>query len=152
MKRTLIITISITILFIITITCVGVYFIHTPEYTLVKIIKDVNESGIDGLQSYLTEEAQKTVDMVSAITESEFTSSIMGLFNKNDYISILKSEIQEIQWDIEDIMKSNKNAIVILAFNYDSRLIGTIEIFMIHGEDGWKIDSLGFPKFDQVNW
>jgi len=152
MKKALIIIGSIIAVFAIIITCVGFHFVQTPEYALMKISKDIKESGIDGLRPHLTEDAQETFDTVSAIAENKFVSSIMGLFDKTDYISILKSEIQAAQWDVEDIMKSNNNAAVILAFNYDDRLIGTIEISMVHSEDGWKIDGLELPKFDKIDW
>lgn len=152
MKKVLLIIGSIVALVAVTITCVGSYVINTPEYALMEIIEDVNASGIDGLRPHLTEDAQKAVDTVSSVTESKFVSSIMWLFNKDDYVSVLKSEIQNIQWEVEDIMKSNENTAVILAFNYDNRLVGTIEISMIRSKDGWKIDIIKFPEFDEMNW
>lgn len=152
MKKALIIIGSIFAVFAIIITCIGFYFIQTPEYALMKICKDIKASGIDGLRPHLTEDAQKAVDTVSAITDNKLVSSIIGLFDKNDYISILKSEIQAVQWDVKDIMKSSDNAAVILAFNYDNRLIGTIEISMVHSTDGWKIDGLELPKLEEINY
>jgi len=152
MKKALMIIGSIIVVFAIIITCVGFYFIQTPEYALMKISKDIKESGIDGLRPHLTEDAQETFDTVSAIADNKLVSSIMGLFDKNDYISILKSEIKTVQWNVEDIMKSSDNATVILAFNYDDHLIGTIEISMVRSEDGWKIDGLELPKFDKIDW
>lgn len=152
MKKALVIIGSIIAVLAIIITCVGLYFIQTPEYALMEITKDIKESGIDGLRPHLTEDVQEALDVVFAITENKLVSSIMGLFEENDYISLLKSEIQDVQWDVEDIMQSNANAAVILAFNYDNRLIGTIEISMVHSGDGWKIDGLELPKFDTINW
>ena len=152
MKKALIIIGSIIVLLAIIITCFGLYFIQTPEYALMEITKDIKESGIEGLRPHLTKEAQERFDAVSAITENKLVNSILGLFDKNDYTSILKSEIQNVQWDVEDIMKSSDNATVILAFDYDNRLIGTIDISMVHTEDGWKIDGLALPKFDKINW
>ena len=152
MKKVLLIISSIVALAAIAITCTGIHVVKTPEYALMEIIEDVNASGIDGLRPHLTEDAQETFDMVSSVTESKFVSSILCLFNENDYVSVLKSEIQSIQWEVRDIMKSNDNAVVILAFNYNNRLVGTIEISMIHSKDGWKIDSFNFPEFDDINW
>ena len=152
MKKALIIIGSIIAVFAIIITCVGFYFVQTPEYALMKMYKDIKESGIDGLRPHLTEEAQETFDTVSAITDNKLVSSIIGLFDKNDYVSILKSEIKTVQWDVEDILKSSNNAAVILAFNYDDRLIGTIEVSVVRSEDGWKIDGLELPKFDKIDW
>lgn len=152
MKKALIIIGSIIAVFAIIIACLGFYFVQTPEYALMKMYKDIKESGFDGLRPHLTEEAQETFDAVSAITDNKLVSSIIGLFDKNDYISILKSEIQTVQWDVEDILKSSDDADVILAFNYDDRLIGTIEISMVRSENGWKIDGLELPKLNEINW
>ena len=49
----------------------------------------------------------------------------MGIINQNDYIGVLKSEIQEIQWEVDDVLKSKENAAVVLSFNYEDKLIGT---------------------------
>ena len=52
---------------------------------------------------------------------------------------------------MDDILKSKENAAVILSFNYEDKLIGTIEISMIRDEEKWKIDSIEFPEFTEVN-
>lgn len=147
MKKARIIIISIAILLVVSLACGVIYVMGTPEYTLAKVVDDVKESGMDGLQPYLTEDAQEVVDMISTITENELVSSILGLFNQNDSVSVLKTKIQEMEWDIQDIEKDKENAIFVLAFNYDNSLTGTIEVSMIHTDDGWKIDGLGMPKF-----
>lgn len=69
-----------------------------------------------------------------------------------DYVGVLKSEIQEIQWGVDDVLKNKENAAVILSFNYEDKLIGTIEISVIRDGGEWKIDSIEFPEFTEVNW
>jgi hypothetical protein len=49
-------------------------------------------------------------------------------------------------------MKGKKHTDVILTFNYDDRLVGTIELSMVRSEDGWKIDGLELPQFEEINW
>lgn len=152
MKKARYIIIAIMILLIGLSIFIGVSIKNSPEYALMQIAGDIKESGINGLTPYLTKDAQKVVDAVSAVTENKLISSIIGLFGQSEYAGILKSEIQEIQWDIEDILKSSKHASVILAFNYDDKLIGTIELSMVREDSGWKIDGLELPKFDEINW
>ena len=152
MKKTWIIIGAIVGLLAVVIVCAGVYFSNTPEYALLKMARAVEQDGMEGLRPYLTEETQEKVDEISAIAESELVNSIMGLFNQNDYVGVLKSELQEVQWDVADIMKGKNNAAVILGFNYDDKLIGTIEISMIRKGGDWKIDGLHFPEFDEINW
>ena len=152
MKKAHYIIIAIMMLLIGLSIFIGISIQNSPEYALMQIAGDIKEAGIKGLTPYLTEDAQKVVDTVSAVTENKLISSIIGLFGQSEYAGILKSEIQDIQWDVEDILKSSKHASVILAFNYENKLIGTIEISMVREDSGWKIDGLELPKFDEINW
>lgn len=152
MKKVVIIICSIILLLAIIVSGLGIYIVNTPEYALMTMIDDVNASGMEGLESHLTGKAKKTIDTVSYVTDSSIFNTIMGFISQNDYVSVLKSEIQEIQWEVDDILKSKENAAVILSFNYKDKLIGTIEISMIRDEGKWKIDNIEFPQFTKVNW
>lgn len=151
MKKTILIISSVVLLLAVVVGGFGFYIVNTPEYALKSIIEDVNDSGMEGLNPHLTGKAKETLDMVASVTESDLFSKIMGFINQNDYIGVLKSEIQEIQWGVDDVLKSKENAAVILSFNYEDKLIGTIEISMIKEEGQWKIDGIEFPKFTEVN-
>lgn len=152
MKKTILIICSVVLLLTVVVGGLSLYIVNTPEYALKSIIEDINNSGIEGLKPHLTGRAKETLDAVSSITESDLFSTIMGFINQNNYTSVLKSEIQEIQWEVDDVLKSKENAAVILSFNYEDKLIGTIEISMIREEGEWKIDSIEFPEFTDVNW
>lgn len=152
MKKALFITISIVALIAATIIGMGVYVTNTPEYALKEMIDDVNTSGMDGLYPHLTGEARTTIDAVSSVTENNIFNTIVGFIGQSEYVGVLKSEIQEIRWEVYDVLKSKENAAVILSFNYEDKLIGTIEISMIREEGEWKVDSIEFPEFTEVNW
>ena len=49
-------------------------------------------------------------------------------------------------------MLTTIHAAVVLSFNYEDKLIGTIEISMIREGGEWKVDSIEFPKFTEINW
>lgn len=152
MKKALFITISIVALIAATIIGMGVYVTNTPEYALKEMIDDVNASGMDGLYPHLTGEARATIDAVSSVTENNIFNTIVGFIGQSEYVGVLKSEIQEIEWEVDDVLKSKDNASVILSFNYDDKLIGTIELSMVRDDGEWKIDGLEFPEFDKINW
>lgn len=152
MKKALFITISIVALIAATIIGMGVYVTNTPEYALKEMIDDVNASGMDGLYPHLTGEARATIDAVSSVTENSIFNTIVGFISQSEYVGVLKSEIQEIQWEVDDVLKSKDNASVILSFNYDDKLVGTIELSMVREDGEWKIDGLEFPEFDKINW
>ena len=152
MKKAFLVTISIVALIAVTIIGMDVYVTNTPEYALKEMIDDVNASGMDGLYPHLTGEARATIDAVSSVTGNSIFNTIVGFISQSEYVSVLKSEIQEIQWEVDDVLKSKDNASVILSFNYDDKLVGTIELSMVREDGEWKIDGLEFPKFDKINW
>ena len=131
---------------------IGLYIVNTPEYALKAMIDDVNTSGMEGLEPHLTGNAKEALDTVSSITSSNLFNTIKGFINQNDYVGVLKSEIQEVQWEVDDVLKSKENAAVVLSFNYEDKLIGTIEISMIRDAGEWKIDGIEFPEFTEVSW
>ena len=151
MKKTWIVIGSIVIVLAI-ILSLGLYMVQTPEYALLTIARDVKTSGIDGLRPHLTDDALAVVDKVSAITENKLIGAIVSLLGKNESVSILKSKMQEMQWNVVEIMKGKEHADVILAFDYDDKMTGTIEMSMVHSKDGWKIDGLELPKIETFNW
>lgn len=152
MKKAFLVTISIAALIAVTIIGMGVYASNTPEYALKEMIDDVNASGMDGLYPHLTGEARATIDAVSSVTGNSIFNTIVGFISQSEYVSVLKYEIQEIQWEVDDVLKSKDNASVILSFNYDDKLVGTIELSMVREDGEWKIDGLEFPEFDKINW
>lgn len=152
MKKAFLVTISIAALIAVTIIGMGVYVSNTPEYALKEMIDDVNASGMDGLYPHLTGEARATIDAVSSVTGNSIFNTIVGFISQSEYVSVLKYEIQEIQWEVDDVLKSKDNASVILSFNYDDKLVGTIELSMVREDGEWKIDGLEFPEFDKINW
>lgn len=152
MKKAIVIISSIVLLLAVIAGGIGLYIVNTPEYALKAMIDDVNTSGMEGLEPHLTGNAKEALDTVSSITSSNLFNTIMGFINQNDYVGVLKSEIQEVQWEVDDVLKSKENAAVVLSFNYEDKLIGTIEISMIRDAGEWKIDGIEFPEFTEVSW
>lgn len=140
---------------IVVVLSIGVYFgisiINSPEYALMQIAKDVEKSGVDGLMPHLTEEAQETVSAITSITENKLVNSILNFLGKDDYTGILKSNLQDIEWSLDNVLEGNNRADVVLGFNYNEKLIGTIEINMIKDNGDWKISGLELPKFTEIN-
>ena len=91
----------------------------SPEYALNNAFDDMHKSGLDGLKKHLTANALKTVE---------------GF---------------ECEWTIKDVMKGSETSKAIIGFNYEDKMVGTIELTMIKEEKIWKIDSLAMPKFDK---
>lgn len=152
MKKVLLITLSIVVLIAVALISIGFYITNTPEYALKEMIDDVTVSGMDGLHPHLTGEARETIDAVSSVTDNALFNTIVDLIGQSEYVGILKSEIKEIQWGVSEVLKNKGNASVTLSFNYEDKLVGTIELSMVREDGDWKIDELEFPKFDKINW
>ena len=148
MKKIGIIIGSVLLICALIAACMGYAFLQTPEYALMVMADDIKESGIDGLRPHLTENVLENVDIATAIVENELVRSVLDLLGVENHLEVLKEKLRQTQWDVQEIVKGDDDATVILAFNYDDRLTGTLEISMVHEQDGWKIDGIELPEFD----
>lgn len=150
MKKALYIVIPILVI----VLSVGIYFgisiINSPEYALMQIANDIEESGVDGLMPHLTDEAQETVSAITSITENKLVNSILTFLGKDDYTGILKSNLKDVEWSLDDVLEGDENTDIVLGFNYNEKLIGTIEIKMIQENGAWKISGIDLPKFEEI--
>jgi hypothetical protein len=151
MKKTIIILVIILVLLAIAVGCAAVYFLSSPQFALLRILKDVKTEGLDGLEPHLTGDAAEVVETVRDITESPLASTILGLFGNNGYLDLLKTELQNVTWNVEDVMKGKKQAQVVLSFDYEGEITGTIHLSMVRTGDGWKIDGIKSPKIDNFS-
>ena len=123
----------------------------SPEYALYNTFDDMQESGLDGLKKHLTSNALKTVESFEAITDnpgvSLFTTALLG----GNATSVLLDKLSECEWTIRDVMKGSETSKAVIGFNYQDKMIGSIELTMIKENKTWRIDSLGKPSFDKFD-
>ena len=122
----------------------------SPEYALHNAFDDMKASGLDGLKKHLTANALKTVEGIESISSNPeialLTTAIMG----DNALSILLGKLSECEWTIKDVMKGSETSKAIVGFDYEDKMVGTIEMTMIKEDKIWKIDSLAMPKFDKL--
>lgn len=131
---------------------VGVSVFRSPEYALLQISKDIKESGMDGLTPHLTGDAKAAVDSITAIAENNVVGAIISLFGGEDSTDSLMSNLKEIDWSLDDVLKGKDKADVRVGFNYKDEFAGTIDINMIREDGEWKISGVGNPSFDKVEF
>ncbi len=123
----------------------------SPEYALNNAFEDMNESGLAGLKKHLTSNALKTVESFESISGrpeiAMFTSALMG----GSAVSFLLEKLSECEWSIKDVMKGSETSKAIVGFNYQDKMVGTVELTMIKEDKLWKIDSLAMPKFEKFS-
>ena len=121
----------------------------SPEYALGNAFNDMNESGIAGLKKHLTANALKTVEGFESITGRPEVSMITKSFLGGAAINALMDKLSECKWSLKDMMKGSENSKAVIGFNYEDKMVGTIELTMIKEDKVWKIDSLAMPKFEK---
>lgn len=65
-------------------------------------------------------------------------------------MSVFLDKLSEYKWTTKEVMKGSQTSKAIVGFNYDDKMVGTIEMKLIKEEKVWKIDDLGLPKFDKL--
>lgn len=125
------------------------YQTTTPQYELARTIADVKAAGIDGLEEHLTDEAWDTVQKAVELAENPLAAGIMSMVTQNNSLSVLESKLSETNWTLEDILTGENRADVVIGFNYEDKIIGTIDMAMIRIDREWKIDGLSMPSFEK---
>ncbi len=111
----------------------------------------MSESGLEGLKKHLTANALKTVQGFETISGRPeialLTSALMG----GNAVSFLLDKLSECTWTVREMMKGSETSKAITGFNYQDKMVGTIELTMIREDKIWKIDSLATPKFEKFS-
>lgn len=149
MKKARYVIVPISILLIGVFVFFGISILNSPEYALMQIADDIQENGIEGITPHLTDDAKKTVSTIISVTDNKFINSIFQFTQNEDFTDVLISNLKEIEWSLCEVLKSKEKADVVLEFNYNDKLSGTIEIKMIRENGDWKISGIGLPKLNK---
>ena len=137
---------------ILSISVIGVgawlYITSTPEYALHKTHEDIEERGLEALKDHVTDTLKKEIELVEGISGNAFVKMIVGAAVSDDVAEAVVSEFKQIEWTRDDVIRSQKQAQVILCFRYKDKLSGTIPIKMIKENREWKISGIGFPSLN----
>lgn len=76
------------------------------------------------------------------------TSALIG----GNAMSVLLDKLSECTWTVKDLMKGSETSKAIVGFDYEDKLVGTIELDMIKEGKIWKIDNLSKPKFEKFDF
>lgn len=121
---------------------------NSPEYALLTIAREVEASGVEGLKPYLTGEVLEKVEQIETLTENKVVGAISSILNAEHYMERLKTELAKVEWELDDIRKSSGQARISLGFNYEEKLIGTVDFTMVRDNGAWKISEISLPELD----
>ena len=121
----------------------------SPEYALNNAFEDMRESGVDGLKKHLTSNALKNLNTIESIAGRPEVSLLTTAFMGGNAVKVLLDKLSECEWTIKEMMKGSENSKAIVKFDYQDKMVGTIDMNMIREDKIWKIDGLEIPKFDK---
>lgn len=122
----------------------------SPEHALNNTFDDMRASGVDGLKKHLTANALKKVENFEKVSGNLGVAFITTTLMGDSAVSALLDKLAECEWTIKDVMKGSDSSKAIVGFNYQDKMVGTVELTMIKEENVWKIDSLAMPKFEKA--
>ena len=101
-------------------------------------------------KKHLTSNALKTVEGVENLSSNPGVSLITTALMGGNAVKVLLDKLSECEWTIKDVMKGSETSKAIVGFNYEDKMVGTVELAMIKEDKIWKIDNLAMPKFDKL--
>ena len=110
----------------------------SPEYVLGKAYKDMKKKGLDGLKPYLTSKALKKLEVIQMVSSgmNMFSSHSASDDESNATVKVLLSKLSECDWKIKKMKKDSNDATCVIAFDYEEKLTGTINLKMIKETKG----------------
>lgn len=141
MKKKVIIGCLLTVIFLFVSTAV-LYIVNSPEYALLKMAGEIKTSGFEAIEKNLTEDAYNKLQPIREFMNNNFVRSIISLFSKEDYASILMEKANEVDWTVDEIVKSRTKATVTIGFNYKDEFVGTVDLELCKEKNKWKINDL----------
>ena len=142
MKKVLTVIICIALMAI-AVSVPIINFMLSPEYSLRQIQKDIKSDGIDGLMPHLTGSAKTTVETAVKVLNNPLVQSAVDILSDSEIPKLVSAGIENISWEMTDILKSKDRADVIVHFEYDSSFSGEIIIKLIKENKEWKISGVG---------
>ena len=121
----------------------------SPEHALKNAFDDMRESGLDGLKQHLTTNALKNVQSIESVSDNLGVSLLTTVLVGDNAVSVLLDKLSECEWTIVEVLKGSESSKAIVGFDYQGKMVGTIELKMIKEEKVWKIDGLAMPKFSK---
>ncbi|MBR4868888.1 MAG: hypothetical protein IKU10_07005 [Clostridia bacterium] len=119
----------------------------SPEYTLQQIANDAKEAGMDGLTPYLTDNAKETVDHITPVEDDPMDQTIY-CFLDDGRTGVLKANLEDVAFTLVHLDEGEKEAYAVVAFDYQGELVGEMELELIAQEDGWKINTIHTPTYE----
>ena len=146
--------IAILLIILLAVSAGGIYLysrLSSPERVVQLAAEAVSDKGIDALEPYVTPEVWSMVSNVLSVVRSPLTQALAGsLLEDTDLsqVSAVLDRVSGMEWSLNDVMKSRKNASVILDFQYEKQLSGSIHVDLVKQDGKWLISSLSALRVD----
>lgn len=125
-------------------------FLASPEYALISLALDVKRDGAEGVREHMTDKARMLFDTAVAVSEQEYVAALIDLFNKDDYVGVMKAHLPDLEWGLCEIRKDVGKTHVLLSFVYKDDYEGKADIILVKEDGEWKIGEFAIPEFREI--
>ena len=151
-QKTIIIVIAIVLAVGIIAGGVYLYFTSLPEYTLRKMVNEVNRDGIEAIEPYLAPSLKELFrTIVNTVNNPlvKITGSITGI-DKNEQISLLLDQFTSLEWKLQEVQRGKDSANVVIGMKGTS-ISGNINLEMARIDGKWLIEDISIPLMSWTN-
>jgi len=145
MKKALKRILAVLLILVIAAGVIAYIQLHSPEFALYQTVKDMQESGYEGLQKHLTTEADQKLD---SLLNNTLTQAFMTVVGQGDQVNEFIDQIQELDWEMDDMLKGKKRAEAVMSFKGPDDLNGSMKVSMIREDHEWKISGISDLTFE----
>lgn len=121
--------------------------IHSPAYALKTAVEDVQEGGLEGLRSHLTQNGAEKLDLLLEIRDNQYIGSLLQMASQTEAVQNILSKLSELQWTLGDVQKGKTSSTVTAQFVCPDSFSGSLDIAMKKEDNAWKIDSFELVDF-----
>ena len=119
------------------------YLFNSPQYTLSRIVKEINENGFTAVEPYLTGNARQTYQKVESLIRNPLVSLALAATPVQKAVSAMSKGAGNLKAEYRDVRQGGKKATITLHLKAAS-FEGDIQLEMIQ-ENGWKIEDVAIP-------
>lgn len=125
--------------------------LDSPEYALFRMVLQVQEEGFEAIIPCLTHDAYQKISPLLKVSENKIVQSILVLLPTEEYAGTLIEKAKEVEWTVGEFAKNRERATVTIGFNYQSSIIGSVDLELRRVSRNWMIHDLSNLKIDKLH-
>ncbi len=121
--------------------------VHSPAYALKGALEDVQENGLEGLRSHLTQDGSQKLDRIIKLRDNQYIGPLLQAASQTEAVQDILTKFSALQWSLGDVQKGKASATITVHFTDPNTFSGAIDISMKKEDHTWKIDAFELVVF-----